>query len=116
MRILVCGGRYYRNHERLDEVLDEISMAAQKVVLIINGGASGADSLAVRWAEERMLPVCTFTANWPKFGAAAGPIRNEWMLTYGKPDLVVAFSGGRGTANMVRLARGAGVEVREIDG
>jgi hypothetical protein len=28
--------------------------------------------------------------------------------------LVVAFAGGRGTANMVGLAKKAGVEVREL--
>lgn len=31
-----------------------------------------------------------------------------------KPDLVIAFPGGRGTADMVRRARAAGIEVREI--
>jgi UDP-N-acetylmuramoylalanine-D-glutamate ligase len=33
------------------------------------------------------------------------------MLDEGKPDLVVAFPGGRGTANMVQQAHRAGVEV-----
>jgi hypothetical protein len=36
------------------------------------------------------------------------------MLAEGAPGLVVAFPGGKGTANMVRLSREAGVEVREI--
>jgi hypothetical protein len=33
------------------------------------------------------------------------------MLREGRPDLVAAFPGGRGTAHMVRIAREAGVEV-----
>jgi predicted Rossmann-fold nucleotide-binding protein len=33
----------------------------------------------------------------------------EW-----KPDLVVAFPGGSGTADMVSRARGAGIEVIEV--
>jgi hypothetical protein len=37
-------------------------------------------------------------------GPAAGPIRNQRMLDWG-PDLVVAFAGGKGTADMVRRAR-----------
>jgi UDP-N-acetylmuramoylalanine-D-glutamate ligase len=41
-------------------------------------------------------------------------MRNKWMLTDGKPDLVIAFPGGRGTASMVNLARAAGVPVTEI--
>jgi formate dehydrogenase assembly factor FdhD len=32
-------------------------------------------------------------------------------LSKGKPDLVVAFPGGRGTADMVRKAQTAGVPV-----
>jgi len=30
------------------------------------------------------------------------------------PDLVVAFAGGTGTADMIRQARGAGVETIEV--
>lgn len=33
------------------------------------------------------------------------------MLQEGKPDLVVAFPGGRGTAHMTRIAQEAGVPV-----
>lgn len=42
---------------------------------------------------------------------AAGHIRNTQMLVECKPDLVVAFEGGKGTANMVRQAEAAGVRV-----
>jgi hypothetical protein len=45
----------------------------------------------------------------------AGPIRNQRMLVEGKPDLVVAFPGGKGTAGMVTLARNAGVDVIMVD-
>jgi hypothetical protein len=53
-------------------------------------------------------------ADW-SIGRKAGPIRNQRMLDEHKPDLVVAFPGGRGTADMVRRARKSGVEVTEID-
>ncbi len=54
-----------------------------------------------------------FHAEWMKYGKAAGPIRNARMLAEGKPDLVVAFPGGRGTADMLRRVREAGIEVIE---
>jgi hypothetical protein len=43
---------------------------------------------------------------WPSQGdgRAAGPRRNQRMLEDFRPDLVVAFPGGRGTAYMVRRA------------
>jgi UDP-N-acetylmuramoylalanine-D-glutamate ligase len=36
------------------------------------------------------------------------------MLNNGKPDLVVAFPGGRGTENMVKQAEAAGVPVKKV--
>jgi hypothetical protein len=39
---------------------------------------------------------------------------NEQTLREGRPDLVVAMPGGKGTAGMVRLARAAGAEVLEV--
>jgi ABC-type Fe3+-hydroxamate transport system substrate-binding protein len=36
------------------------------------------------------------------------------LVCGGKPDLVVAFPGGRGTANMIEQAEQAGVPVRRI--
>jgi len=36
------------------------------------------------------------------------------MLTQGKPDLVVAFPGSKGTENMIRQAQTAGVPVHLI--
>ncbi len=70
--------------------------------------------MAREWAEARRVPVQTFRPDWKRFRRAAGPIRNKQMITEGKPDLVVAFPGGRGTANMVELARAAGVPVRLV--
>lgn len=42
--------------------------------------------------------------------------RNKQMLNEGKPDLVVAFPGGSGTAHMVKIAKAVGIMVIEIDG
>jgi hypothetical protein len=36
------------------------------------------------------------------------------MLEEGHPDLVMAFPGGRGTANMMRQSREAGIKVIEV--
>ena len=65
---------------------------------IISGMASGADTFAVEWAARFGFPLRAFPAEWDKHGRSAGPIRNQRMLDEGKPDLVVAFPGGKGTA------------------
>jgi hypothetical protein len=121
MRVLVCGGRDYANRERLYNELDEMHhdpacgvRERGAVTLIIHGDASGADRLAAAWATENRVPVQAWPADWALHGLYAGPFRNAKMLAEGKPDLVVAFPGGRGTADMVRRARRAGVDVVEV--
>jgi hypothetical protein len=115
MRVLVCGGRDYQDQAKAWAVLDALKLEAPHDALtLICGAANGADSLAADWAMHREVPFDWFPAEWRKYGKAAGPIRNQKMLDNGKPDLCIAFPGGRGTADMVRRAREAGIEVREI--
>lgn len=113
MRVLVCGGRNYDDQERVFAVLDKLDSEAG-IDCIIEGGARGADSFAAHWAERRFCVKETYEADWENQGSFAGPMRNKRMLEEGEPDLVIAFPGGRGTADMVRKARKAGVEVVEI--
>lgn len=84
-------------------------------VTIISGNAEGVDSVAIDWAVVNWCRCLEFEADWEKHGRAAGPIRNQRMLVEGKPDLVVAFRGGRGTENMKRLAKAANIRVIEVN-
>jgi hypothetical protein len=109
MKILVCGGRDYFDAERIDRVLDTLGPS-----LVIHGDARGADALAANWAVKRGVPHKPYPADWHYHGKSAGPIRNRLMLKEGKPQLVVAFPGGAGTADMVGAAMQAGVPVVEL--
>jgi predicted Rossmann-fold nucleotide-binding protein len=111
MKVLVCGGRDYRDLPYVYEVLDEIH-AEHGITLIIQGGCSGADEKAALWAKGRGVPCLAHYADWKKHGKAAGPIRNAAMLKW-EPNLVVAFPGGAGTASMVNIAKTASVPVRD---
>ena len=113
MRILLCGGRDYSDPARLYAVLDSIHRD-HVVGEVIHGAARGADSLGATWAKARGIPERAYPADWSKHGKSAGFRRNELMLADGKPDLVVAFPGGKGTAHMVGLAQTAGIPVRKI--
>lgn len=82
--------------------------AAGERMVIIQGGAKGADALAAVFACVHGLQSVTFEADWGLHGRAAGPIRNRRMLADGAPDVVLAFRcEGRsaGTDDMVRRAR-----------
>lgn len=109
LRVIVCGGRDYADHRHVWGVLDEL-LAANPRIIIVQGGASGADRIARDWAIHHDVPNSTFEADWKNEGTAAGPLRNARMLKAGA-DLLIAFPGGRGTADMVRRAKAAGVSV-----
>src|SRR6266536_1924225 len=63
---------------------------------------------------EKLVELRVYPAQWDQHGKAAGPRRNQLMLEGGKPDVVWCFISrpldeSRGTADMVRRARAAGV-------
>lgn len=109
-RVLVCGGRDYEDHEQLFRVLTAAHFA-NPIILLIHGGASGADDLAGQWARHVGVRWKAYPAHWKSEGKSAGPKRNQRMLDDGKPHLVIAFPGGKGTANMIKQAKTAGVPV-----
>lgn len=136
MIILVCGGRKFNDYvflaSAMNRILDDrkVGVAHDSWPTIIHGGAGGADRLADRWACNHYYPIKEFAADWADtshpgavirtskngvpYDVTAGFRRNQQMLDEGRPDLVVAFPGGSGTADMVRRARAANVEVKEI--
>lgn len=117
MRILVCGSRKYSDARHLFAVLDRLEAERGPIDTVIHGNAQGTDRLADTWARTKapnVTGILGYQAEWKHDGKAAGPIRNQRMLDDGKPDLVVAFPGGKGTADMVARAERAGVEIVRI--
>lgn len=114
MRVLVCGGRDYADAVKLAEVLSKMH-SELSFSLVIHGAYRGADRLADDWAENMGIDRLPFRAEWTKYGRGAGPRRNQKMLDEGRPDMVIAFPGDTGTADMVRRAKSAGVPVKVID-
>lgn len=110
MRVLVFGGRDYKNVSAVFHALTALH-TKRGISLIIEGGAPGADRLGRQWAEQNGIPVQTFEAKWAEYGKAAGPIRNGKMLEEGKPEGAVCFPGGRGTADMLAKCEAAGIKV-----
>jgi len=104
MILLVTGGRHY------DRVLDVFSaLDHYNPDCVIVGGASGADELAESWSKSRGKACMVFDAPWKKHPKAGGPIRNTWMLQYGRPTHFLAFPGNRGTADMVTKCESSGI-------
>lgn len=106
---MVIGSRTFKDYNLMCEKLDNL-LKNHKNVVIVSGGASGADSLAERYAKERGFELKVFPAEWNKFGNAAGYIRNRQMHEFiAKQDKrgVVAFWDGKskGTVHSFELAK-----------
>lgn len=127
MRVLVCGGREYADRSAMRAELAVWMLSSRYgdlrwrlrdsrdagLLTIVHGGARGADTLAGEVAQELGYTVEVHPADWKTHGRAAGPTRNQKMLDTGV-DLVMAFPGGRGTADMVKRATVARVPVRHV--
>lgn len=110
MRVLVCGGRDFTSRAAAYAALDRAN-AKRRIVLVIHGGARGADTIAGDWARARGIPVRVFLADWETLGRFAGHARNARMLAEGRPQGVIAFPGGVGTRDMITRAQATGVPV-----
>lgn len=113
MRVIVCGGRDYTDEDNIWKTLTELHLD-MPITLLMHGGATGADACAAAWAAVHGMLVEEFLPDWKRYGVRAGPKRNQDMILYGEPDLVVAFPGGRGTADMVAKARAARIPVKIV--
>lgn len=133
-RILVCGSRAVDHtsqieYRKVSSFLNKFVFERKWIyepdpygnwlprVVVIQGECptGGIDSLADQWAvcnwcKSEAYPVLREDIQKWGFGIAAN-MRNQRMLDEGKPDVVIAFKGGRGTADMVDRATRAGVEV-----
>ena len=134
MKVLVCGGRTFEGEGFLRYTLDTIHAIAG-IDCIVHGDAGrfydypdsacvepgqlpgfwvGADKLAGQWAREHGITEKFYKPDWKQYGRKGGPIRNQQMLDIEKPDLVVAFPGGRGTVDMVKRAKAGGYRVYQV--
>ena len=121
--VLATGGRHYKDNdflmfELLDDVLNEAHRRSLQLV-IVNGGATGADAVARRWARQVIeagyaVTLVTVEAEWARLGRAAGPIRNQRMLDENEVDLCLAAPGGIGTNDMTRRCIATGIPVIDV--
>ena len=109
-RVLICGGRDFDDIDMMQDVLWNHVYPGDT---LIHGDCRGADKLSEKLAQPD-TKIERYPADWTKWGRDAGFMRNVQMLEVGKPDIVVALPGGKGTAMMVRLAKKAGIKVTEI--
>lgn len=120
-RVLVTGSRTWDAPAVVYEALNDVLGAADRPLVVVHGGARGADAHAAAWARANALvnwPLVSEErreADWARYGKRAGIIRNAEMVNAGA-DLCLSFIKGNspGATHCTALAEKAGIEVRRF--
>ena len=128
-KLIVAGGREYDNYAELERLLDKMLVNKIKTheIMIIEGGAKGADALGRQYAMNRGYMWDTMKADWKDFSvtpcriktnkygdynALAGMNRNQKMAD--KADaLFLAWNGvSTGSRDMMIRAESKGIPIK----
>lgn len=82
--LVVTGSRELKDEDEkaVAAVISEHYTSNSSDLLVVGDCPSGADKFAARWALAEKKPLMKFKADWKKYNAAAGPIRNKEMLKW----------------------------------
>ena len=113
MRVLVGGGRHFEDTEKVHREL--VRLHWQKPIsVLIHGSVTGVGIAAEAWARSSGTPVVRYPPNWKLYGKKAEGLRDAFMIEDSRPDLVLAFPGGRHTADLIQKAIDAKIAVLAI--
>lgn len=127
MIVQVSGSREFRGHSpwpiaALNHLLFWAA-AANEPLTVIHGFARGFDKYCYRWVELQRRagqPVSEigYPAEWGRYGAQAGPIRNDQMLHHHAHETDIALCmphpAGSGTQDMIAKLRYRGIPIWEL--
>ena len=102
MKLAIVGSRSFTDYKLLSDTLRPFLIEHDDLI-IVSGGARGADSLAARWANANHLPLVEFIPDWGRNGRRAGYLRNREICDYA--DAGIAFWDGdsRGTTHAISI-------------
>lgn len=116
MKVIIAGGRDFNDYDRLVAVLDKVLRRVNKEKLvIISGGARGADSLGERYAKEKGYGLEVYPADWNKHGKSAGYKRNTEMAEVAHALVAFWDEKSRGTKHMIDIAERKELKVRVVN-
>lgn len=122
MTVLLVAGSRDMPRELVWRELDRWARVYGDPHVVVHGCCRGADEAGGQWAHRRGIRVLEFPADWSR-GPKAGPERNHQMVQYlarhatglDAMAVVVRFPGSRGSADVLRRLRKAGIPTRDIN-
>ncbi len=118
-RVVIAGCRNYNDYNEANKFIDNclVNIRKENEIIIVSGGARGADALGERYAQENGFKIERHPAKWEEHGRAAGPMRNKVMAE--NCDYVICFWDGEssGTRSMIFYAKAFNkpIKIKKID-
>lgn len=103
MKLIIAGSRHFDISSENIESIRQIfwkSIPCNWLEVVSGGCPTGTDSAAKDFAEIHGNDYKEFSADWEKYGKAAGPIRNKQMAEYGDALLLIWDGESKGSKNM----------------
>lgn len=104
MKICVSGSREWADKKVIWDVLLEFDRQHPNISkTLLSGGCRGADTFAEEFAVEHKWEIKRYLPEWSKYGASAGPRRNNQMLSE-KPEFIFCFplANSKGTVQLIQ--------------
>lgn len=110
----VCGSFKSPKMKYIFEKIDEIKHKLG-YFRIIRTKEDSIGKISDKWARENGITTITVRASWLRHGSAASAIRNEHILNYYSPTLIVCFTDTEECPDLYRRAERRGIATLKIN-
>lgn len=116
-RLIVAGGRDFKDYDMLARTLDESAakLASKgKTLIVVCDMAKGADMLGKEWADNNHIPVDKHPADWDKHGNTANDRNHEAIMQIADGAIVFWDGISRKERHMIETAEKKGLPVKIV--
>lgn len=116
-KVLIAGGREFNDYDLLKKQCDLIlkDVARRDTIVVVSGGARGADKLGEKYANEKGYTIEQYIPDWNgPLGKGAGFARNKQMVDVANGVIVFWDQASKGTGHTVELAKAKNIPLRIV--
>lgn len=122
IRVIIAGSRDFNDYDVLrgevdmfiEQLRERKDIEQDDDIIIVSGGARGADKLGERYAKEQGYHCEIYIPNW-SIGKQAGILRNIDMAKVSQACIVFNLNNSKGSSHMVSYARKQGLITKQVN-
>lgn len=120
MNIIIAGSRdvgiSLREKNQVFSILEKIflNLKLEEPPIIFDGDCSGVDACGKEYGNKMGWKVRTFKADWLNLGKAAGPLRNQQMVSEADMIIVIRAKNSKGSKDVLARAKNKGIKFIDV--